>query len=112
MTVDYNDGKWHGWNGGERPVHPNSTIEVVYKNKQGQTKSDVRHAGDHWWDCSGLSGGYTIAFRVLEVYKEPKVIWVNEYPSGSSVVHWTEKEALRYGSQHAIRVAVKYQEVK
>ena len=23
----YNDGKWHGWNGGECPVHPKSRVQ-------------------------------------------------------------------------------------
>lgn len=27
-ALDYNDGKWHGWNGGECPVHPKSKIDA------------------------------------------------------------------------------------
>ena len=27
--TSYNDGKWHGWNGGECPVHPETEVEFV-----------------------------------------------------------------------------------
>ena len=26
---NYNDGRWHGWNGGECPVHPETVVVVV-----------------------------------------------------------------------------------
>ena len=27
--TNYNDGRWHGWNGGECPVHPETVVVVV-----------------------------------------------------------------------------------
>ena len=30
--TDYNDGKWHGWNGGECPVHPESELKVWFQS--------------------------------------------------------------------------------
>ena len=31
---DYNNGKWHGWNGGHRPVHHESVIDVCLKTSE------------------------------------------------------------------------------
>ena len=30
MTNTYNDGKWHGWNGGECPVHPKTVVDYLW----------------------------------------------------------------------------------
>lgn len=32
MTVDYNDGKIHGWNGGECPVHPETVVMAWHRS--------------------------------------------------------------------------------
>ena len=31
-NVYYNDGKIHGWNGGDCPVHPKSRVRAWYRN--------------------------------------------------------------------------------
>jgi hypothetical protein len=68
---DYNDGKWHGWNGGECPVHPMSVVEVLSGILPGQRNIHNRHAGQLVWDC-------IVAFRVVTPYVEqpkPREWW-------------------------------------
>lgn len=71
--TDYNDGKWHGWNGGECPVHPKSVVEAVWKS--GCTlKIDSRLAKHFVWDSFASS---IIAFRVVKEYREPREWWIH-----------------------------------
>ena len=35
--TNYNDGKWHGWNGGECPVHPKSMVDAVWHDANQET---------------------------------------------------------------------------
>lgn len=68
--TNYNDGKWHGWNGGECPVHPKSNGEFVFADG---SIVNIKPAG-HWnWNCKELP---IIAFRVTKPYKEPREFWV------------------------------------
>ena len=76
--TNYNDGKWHGWNGGECPVHPESVVKV-------QVRSESRHEADRdktqrraveWdWSIEGVDGDIT-AFRVTKEHKEPREFWL------------------------------------
>ena len=62
--TNYNDGNWHGWNGGECPVHPESVVEVQYCDKE---KSEAKA---FVWRYGG--GDYDIiAFRVVKEYIDP-----------------------------------------
>jgi hypothetical protein len=72
--TDYNDGKWHGWNGGECPVHPKSVVVVV--TGRGQA---TEPAGDFGWNDNDTP---IVAFRVIKPYIEPREFWVNVYPNG------------------------------
>jgi hypothetical protein len=67
---DYNDGKWHGWNGGECPVHPESVVEVLttYPGK------NDGFAGSFTWDDQDGFGHWIVAFRVITPYREPREI--------------------------------------
>lgn len=60
--TDYNDGKWHGWNGGECPVHPEAVVEV-------------RGESDNVWKTAATSEKVywpnVIVFRVVTPYVEP-----------------------------------------
>lgn len=105
MTVDYNDGKIHGWNGGECPVHPLSVVEGWMECGE---KSTATASSWYWENIFG--DGNLIAFRVVKVFKEPKTLWVNEY---SYRYYGYDSEKLAQGAStiDAIRVAVKYQEV-
>ena len=86
--TNYNDGKWHGWNGGKCPVHPNSEIEVLHA-KNGILTS--RSAG-----ITALGIPDLVAFRVIKEHREPKkytidprknIIW---YSSEDDLVHVKE----------------------
>lgn len=71
--TDYNDGKWHGWNGGERPVHPDSVIEAAY----GDGIEEDRAKGFAWSHREGNSYNL-VAFRVTKEHKELREWWIDE----------------------------------
>jgi hypothetical protein len=64
--TDYNDGKWHGWNGGECPVHPETQGDFVFEDGNILCK---RLVGEWDWDDTNLP---IIAFRVVTPYVEPE----------------------------------------
>lgn len=103
--TDYNDGKIHGWNGGECPVHPKTWVRYWLRD-QGMSQNP---AGILDWQHDDVSADI-IAFRVVKEYREPKTIWVNEYKTGMISYH-TEGEAKRAQHPAPVRIAVKYQEV-
>ena len=105
--MDYNDGKIHGWNGGECPVHPDSEARVWLRDCVG---SEVSAAGYYWWKHSD-SDGDIIAFQVTKPFVEPKVIWVNEYKTHVKAFY-SEEEAKHFPNEGDIRIAVKYVEAK
>ena len=74
---DYNDGNWHGWNGGECPVHPKSVVSGI---EQSGTRWQAEAFANDWSSFRG-------AFRVVEVYCEPRTFWVKFYPDGPKIVH-------------------------
>lgn len=71
--TNYNDDKWHGWNGGECPVHPNSVVEAVWISG-GPFRSEQRKASDFFWNAPFSK---IIAFRVVKEYREPREWWVH-----------------------------------
>lgn len=73
MEVNYNDGKWHGWNGGECPVHPQSVVEVQWNNERDTRKAN--DYGDLWHNSDGDE--HFAAFRVVKEYKDPREFWVS-----------------------------------
>ena len=78
--TDYNDGKWHGWNGGECPVHPMSEVEAVWHdpkiNKAGMTGPRLAFEKNG----ARLAWSHVVKFRVVKPYREPREFWVNVYP--------------------------------
>lgn len=67
--TDYNDGLWHGWNGGECPVHPRSVVDVAHEDRGivcGET------AEQWFWNGKGCR---IIAFRVITPYQAPREFW-------------------------------------
>lgn len=65
--MNYNDGKWHGWNGGECPVHPESVVECLL---------ECGHSGEMpagWWTAWKTE---VAAFRVIQEHKEPREWWI------------------------------------
>ncbi len=73
--TNYNDGKWHGWNGGECPVHPESEVEAVYTRSEifKGIVSDVAKAFS--WEDSEYSLGL-VAFRVVKEHRKPREFWI------------------------------------
>ena len=72
--TNYNDGKWHGWNGGECPVHPKSRVHVRLLDPDRETPNVMVDRADTWsWAHSGRSE--IIAFRVIKEYREPRRCW-------------------------------------
>ena len=73
MTPDYNDGKWHGWNGDAKcPVHPKSTVQTYFK----QDRHDDRPAlftqiGDRSFNAGNQAWDMVMFFRVITPYIEP-----------------------------------------
>lgn len=63
--TDYNDGKWHGWNGGKCPVHPKSNVCGIYMDNEvvPHQKPVFDCASEFDWDRSGSY--ILIAFRVV-----------------------------------------------
>lgn len=69
--IDYNDGKWHGWNGGEMPVHGDSIVEVSLLDQGTMHGEDAIQ-----WNWSTTPTSHIIAFRVTKEHKEPREFWV------------------------------------
>jgi len=70
-TPNYNDGKWHGWNGGECPVHPESVVEYLWHDtNQNRFGSAQRMAGYDEND-ERPAWPHVIRFRVITPYEEP-----------------------------------------
>jgi hypothetical protein len=72
--TDYNDGKWHGWNGGECPVDPDSEIEAYYF-------PDAASTG-HPWQFVNVAGakhwGFPCLFRVTKpAPPKPREWWLS-----------------------------------
>jgi len=86
--TNYNDGKWHPWDGGECPVHPLTYVEVLMAD--GNQDEDI---ADMWkWDED--YGGTIVAFRVLEEHREPREYWVSHL---TGIAYISYKEALDGG---------------
>ena len=107
--TDYNDGKIHGWNGGDCPVHPLTIVKLYFKRHTASNSEFVANVVG--WLHHDESDDI-VAFQVVKEYKEPMVIWVNIYKNGFSSVYESEKEALNSAIYAVVRQAVKFIEVK
>tara|TARA_R110000744_G_scaffold166510_2_gene283728 strand:+ start:1291 stop:1596 length:306 start_codon:yes stop_codon:yes gene_type:complete len=68
----YNNGHWHPWTGGGLPVHPESTVDVMFND--GQTTTNT-HADE--WDWSLDTCTTIVAFKVTKEFKaEPREFWI------------------------------------
>ncbi len=63
--TDYNDGEWHGWNGGECPVDPQALVDIVWITSNG---SPGRNNGvsPKFYSWEHYDGWDIIAFRVVK----------------------------------------------
>jgi hypothetical protein len=99
--VDYNDGKWHRWAGGECPVHLDSVVEVMFIDGQEDILMEEAPANMWTWDSNNEP---ITTFRVTEEYvetpKAPLEFWV--IPSSHIV-----REAKYYGMEDWFTVGIK-----
>lgn len=73
--TNYNDGKWHGWNGGECPVHPETEIEGIYTEST-LYKGVIKGLADAFsWGRGEYDLGL-VAFRVVKEHREPREFWI------------------------------------
>ena len=95
----YNDGKWHGWNGGDCPVHPKSEVKTCHLALGAPTINELSHsAGDQDWEN-------VVAFHVTKVWeepKEPREFWITGRGSFGEV--WSECPEGRSGFIHVKEV--------
>jgi len=77
--MNYNDGKWHGWNGGKCPVHPASKVKVRYP--EGPYHSDM--ASLVLWD-------FCLVFRVIKEHKTPREFWLVDDCGGGFIVNHSD----------------------
>jgi hypothetical protein len=92
LPINYNDGKWHQWNGSKCPVHPNSIVEMIAELNHGRIDAG-RPASSFDWDHDPNP---ILVFRVTEEYVAPKELrelWVSE---NDYQAHETEADAQEY----------------
>jgi hypothetical protein len=89
--TDYNDGKWHGWNGGECPVHPSTVIEAIWDDG---SRAHIC-ADEITWEAGNTE---PCAFRVISPHREAREFWVNMYEDGFCNAYLSADEANRYAS--------------
>jgi hypothetical protein len=69
--TNYNDGKWHGWNGGECPVHPKTEVSICFCD--GVSAVHDQSTADQWeWEKADV-----VAFRVTKEHKETREFWIS-----------------------------------
>jgi len=98
--TDYNDGEWHGWNGGECPVHPKSVVDVKFNDGE-ECEEEEAEVWD--WETHFVK---IIAFRVTKPYVEPpkpREFWINEYPGCFGTAYSSKAEADEGGGGIRIR---------
>ncbi len=109
--TDYRDGKIHGWNGGECPVHPNDGVRVWPRVGTPMVGLPTSFAWFHTTHDTTRRRDI-IAFQVTKKHEEPLTFWVNIWPDGGAEAHTSKAEAEENSSVECARIAVKFQEVK
>ena len=113
--TNYNDGEWHGWNGGECPVHPKSKVEAVWHDPR-QNSAGVTGPRQAKVDNEPtLAWAHVVKFRVVQEYHDPQEWW-----AVGKHLHDTEADALSfrdslirdYGLHHATTPIVHVREVQ
>ena len=73
--TDYNDGKWHGWNGGECPVDPECTVVGIYMADGKVTPESPVTDYAEQFDWNREASYELVAFRVDEAAPLPLEWW-------------------------------------
>lgn len=90
---DYNDGNWWPHQPGDCPVHPESTVAVLFRDSD-DVHSVGWSAGQLKW--GELRGGTIVAFRVVTPYVEPRTpreYWVVYCGATNVGVYFSEEVA-------------------
>lgn len=75
--TEYNDGKWHGWNGGECPVDLLATVDHIWLFNDGTGSSFARDTPAGNVAFLGNEYGQMIAFRVTKpAPPKPREWWI------------------------------------
>ena len=82
--TDHNDGNWHGWNGGECPVHPKSVVEAVWHDPLRSTAGVTGPCPAKVENEPTLAWSHVVKFRVVKVHREPREWWVRVDQYGSA----------------------------
>lgn len=71
--TDYNDGKWHGWNGGECPVDPKTMINAIFDDGSGMV-GECERADFFQWEGRLAP----VVFRVVKpAPPKPREWWIH-----------------------------------
>ena len=90
--TDYNNGEWHGWNGGECPVHPQTEVSATHVD--GTTLI--------LWPACRVDWHLPLIFRVTKPHVEPKKpreFWI-AFKAGYVIDAVYEKPNDMYGYIH------------
>lgn len=107
--TNYNDGEWHGWNGGECPVHPDSVVQTMIRSEIGKEWDDeeFKASGYRWNRCGDI--GDIIAFRVVKEHKEPREFWVRKitkFSLNGSVTGYRYQECSKSDGDFLVREVI------
>ena len=105
---EYNNGQIWGWNGGDCPVHPETLVKTW--RRLGGCEPNLPAKKMEWGHLKHC--GDIIAFQVVKVHTEPKVIWVNEYADGVHIAFETKEATKNAAEENPLRIAVKYVEAR
>lgn len=100
--TEYKENVWHGWNGGDCPVHRQSEVEAIWQNPD-RTFIPLAvngRAGSLRWARGGC--GSIVAFRVVKEYREPREYWM--LPTAESTMDDSEASRGIYEQAGYIRV--------
>ena len=111
--TDYNDGNWHGWNGGECPVHPETTVEVRYEDGSYDGIVIAKGCEYGWAKLANKRG--ICAFRVIKEHREPREVWVvwnHSYDTEAKALDFAQQmEASAPGNGYGDTKPVRFREV-
>lgn len=99
--TNYNVGEWHGFNGGECPVHPGTIVHVVWADDRNPESPREYVASQINWDSQ--IGDAPCAFRVVKEHREPREWWVNEYEGALSPLYRSKEKADRDAASGRVR---------
>ena len=106
--TNYNDGNWHGWNGGECPVHPKSIVEAVWHDPKANRAGVSRQRPAREEVGPTLAWQHVVKFRVIKEHREPREFWL--VPNSGDIM-WVYSDQIRakliadgYGSGEVIHV--------